>query len=148
MPKMPSTTDLSNGPDHQVHLPVPVHDALVVVIEDEPLIRVGYQMLLENCGYSVIAAGSGEEARQYLAIRSRSPDVIVSDYRLGTNQNGIAIIKSIRETHGMDIPAVLVTGDHDLSIKKDAAAFDVEVLYKPVSTSSLRSFIQNCLSER
>ena len=45
-----------------------------------------------------------------LVARHRLPDLIVSDYRLRGNENGIQVVEMLRSEFNVDIPALLVTG--------------------------------------
>jgi CheY-like chemotaxis protein len=55
---------------------------LLVVIDDDPMICEATKMMLELYGAEVITAESGDAAIQALIFSPRSPDLILSDYRL------------------------------------------------------------------
>jgi len=51
----------------------------VLLVEDNDAIRFGTQLALERCGYSVLAAGSGQEALDLIRWNSKDVDVLLTD---------------------------------------------------------------------
>lgn len=125
-----------------------MNDALVAVIEDEAIVLVGYQMLFESWGYSVVAASSAEDALRSLRVGGRPPDVVIADYRLKDGQNGVGAIRLIQDEFGTGIPAILVTGDTGAERLREAAASGLPVLHKPVNGSQLRDLLLRCLANK
>jgi CheY-like chemotaxis protein len=70
-----------------------------------------------------------------------APDLIISDYRLGGDEDGVAVIEQLRSEFNSDIPAIIVTGDTAPDRIRDATASDCMLMHKPVSNSRLRSAI-------
>ena len=58
-----------------------------------------------------IVAGSGAEMLDRLVTLSRPPDLILCDYRLRDNENGISAVKRLQSRYAERVPAVLITGD-------------------------------------
>ena len=109
---------------------------LLVVIDDDPMICEATKMMLELYGAEVITAESGDAAIQGLIFSPRSPDLILSDYRL-VDETGLDCIEKIRSEFNEDIPAIIITGDTapaELKLLRDAG---LEILYKPVPADAL-----------
>jgi CheY-like chemotaxis protein len=121
------------------------HVALVVVIEDEAIVMIGYQMLFESWGYRVVAAGSADDVLANLPLDGSTPDVIIADYRLKDGQTGVAAIRSIQEAFGKVIPAILITGDTGAERLREAAASGLPILHKPVNGTQLRDLLRRSL---
>jgi CheY-like chemotaxis protein len=75
----------------------------------------------------------------------RSPDVIISDYRLRNNLTGIMAIRDIRAAAEEDIPAIIVTGDVSAQELTKLSESGVAVLHKPVSADELRRLVGSLL---
>jgi CheY-like chemotaxis protein len=101
--------------------------------------------LLTGWGYIVIAVGSGEEAQTELSRRGIAPDIILCDYRLRGQENGIEVIRIVQSRWGQQIPAVLVTGDTAEDRLIEARKSGLTLLHKPVHNSKLRAVIANSL---
>ncbi|MBT9568529.1 MAG: response regulator [Thiobacillus sp.] len=136
------------GDASQIQSPIPVSapgpipdDALVVLVDDESAILRGMAELFDNWHIDLITAHSAEEALQWLDTIGRVPDVIVSDYRLPDDIDGIEVITRIREKYARDIPAILVTGDTapDTILRISRAGFPL--LHKPLRPAKLRALL-------
>jgi signal transduction histidine kinase len=118
----------------------------VLVVEDEKEIRGAMVMLLESWGCEVTAASSGSDARGWLARTTASPDVVIADYRLPGEDNGIDLIRLVQATHGAS--GILVTGDIAAALLKEAEAAGIRLLHKPLRPARLRSLLGNVWRER
>lgn len=117
----------------------------VLVLDDDPVICRGMVQLLNDWGCACEASQSIEEAIQR-ALTFR-PDIVVSDYRLREDSNGIEAIFSLRTLLGNTLPALLITGDTGPDQLRDAMASGIPVLHKPVSSSQLFHALTSALPE-
>ncbi|HYC02119.1 MAG TPA: PAS domain S-box protein [Azospirillaceae bacterium] len=109
----------------------------VVLIDDDAIVLMGLQAMFRDWGYTVMAAGSGEQAAELVARAGRRPDLIVSDYRLKRGEIGTDAVRAVRATAGGDIPAILLTGESSLDSQRDAEAEGMQVIHKPVTPRQL-----------
>ena len=119
--------------------------ALILVIDDEVAVREAMDALLTGWGYSVLTAASGDEALSVLAHGKESPRLIICDYRLRGEENGIEAIRSIQAECKQPIAAVLITGDTAEDRLIEAQASGLVLLHKPVHNSKLRAVIVNSM---
>jgi CheY-like chemotaxis protein len=90
----------------------PVAPLVVLVVEDEQLLRDLVEPALADAGYSVLLAHNGSEALKYLEERESEEAplrALVTDVQLGPGPSGWEIAKRARELHP-EIPVVYVTG--------------------------------------
>jgi signal transduction histidine kinase/CheY-like chemotaxis protein len=113
----------------------------ILVIDDEVAIQEAMFTLLVGWGHSVVAAGSCTEMLDRAVGFTTTPDLIISDYRLRDDENGIATIERLRTEFNNDIPAILITGDTAPDRIREATASDCFLMHKPVSNSRLRAAI-------
>jgi CheY-like chemotaxis protein len=116
---------------------------LIVVVDDEQAIRQATASLLTGWGFHVVAAASGDEAVARLSAASAPPDLIICDYRLRGEENGLGAIERLRSEYNESIPAMLITGDTAPDRLAEAQASGLLLLHKPVSNSKLRAAIVN-----
>jgi signal transduction histidine kinase/ActR/RegA family two-component response regulator len=119
---------------------------LIVVIDDEQAIREAMSSLLTSWGHRVVAAGSADEAMERLSTCPERPDVLICDYRLRGEENGLGAIERLRSEYNESIPAMLITGDTAPSRLAEAQASGLLLLHKPVSNSKLRAAIVNLIA--
>lgn len=135
---VPRTHPSAGGPSDATGGPTAVLEGIfAVVINDEKESRFAMELLLRQWGCHVVTARSGEEAIELLANHLRTPDLIVSDYRLGGGLSGLSAIRRIREQCEQDVPAIILTGD--VSAEDLQTLEGVVVLYKPVNVERLRA---------
>jgi len=122
-------------------------DALVLLVDDESAILRGMAELFDNWHIDLVTAHSADEAVQWLDSIGRVPDVIVSDYRLPDDTDGIEVVARLRQKYGPDIPAILVTGDTapDTILRISQAGFPL--LHKPLRPAKLRALLTHLIRQ-
>jgi two-component system, sensor histidine kinase len=119
--------------------------ALVLVIDDEAAVREAMDALLTGWGYAVLTAASGDEALTEIDQGKVSPRIVICDYRLRGDENGITVIRRLQAECKQPIPAVLITGDTAEDRLIEARASGLVLLHKPVHNSKLRAVIVNSM---
>jgi len=79
----------------------------------------------------VVAAESCSEMLGKLVSIKRMPDLIVSDFRLQGDENGIDVVARLREEFNAQVPALLITGDTGMEQLREAEESGLHVLHKP-----------------
>ncbi len=105
---------------------------MVLVVDDEPAIRLLCRVNLELGGYEVREAGSVGEARRQVA---EGVDVVLLDMHLG-NERGDVLLEELVE---QEIPVAVVTGSADLEAIAETNAS--AVLGKPFTIEELESTV-------
>jgi DNA-binding response OmpR family regulator len=82
----------------------------LLVVEDDDHIRTALRWALEDEGYDVAEAGSGEEALQAVAVSA--PDLMIVDLMLGA-MDGVDVIRQVRGS--FDLPIIVVSARADTS---------------------------------
>ncbi|WP_448203269.1 response regulator [Azospirillum sp. sgz302134] len=119
----------------------PCRAATILVVEDEPLVRMATATVLEQAGFHIMEASSGPEA---LEVLGRAPDVdlVLTDYAM-PGMTGLELIRELRATWP-DLPVLMVTGYAE--IPKAAAVEGLVIIQKPYMADDLVQRIQAALS--
>jgi signal transduction histidine kinase/CheY-like chemotaxis protein len=123
---------------------------LIVVVEDEPAVREGLEVLLRSWGAtieafeSVAATAAWAEASDCALVK---PALVIADYRLQQGETGVAAITALRSRFGIALPAIVVTGSSMTGHDKEALEHDFHLLIKPVLPNKLRAMIAFKLSK-
>ena len=124
------------------------HGKLVMVIDDNELVRDGTRGLLKSWGCLVVTAESEDAAMAKLADHVRRPDLIISDYHLAQGKAGFELIDRLRRACGAQIPAFLISGDTAPERLREASASGYYLLHKPVLPITLRSVVSQLLKNQ
>jgi two-component system, sensor histidine kinase len=119
--------------------------ALVLVIDDEAAVREAMDALLTGWGYAVLTVASGDDALTEVVQHKACPRIIICDYRLRGEENGITVIRRLQAECKAPVPAVLITGDTAEDRLIEARTSGLVLLHKPVHNSKLRAVIVNSM---
>lgn len=114
---------------------------VILLVDDEPGIRMMLSMLLEEEGYQVITARDGREALKVLdEIR---PDLMITDYMM-PHVTGTQLITTFRSLPGCDgIPVLLMSAALPGHI--DPGALAVPFMGKPADLGQLLALIEQLI---
>ncbi len=118
----------------------------ILVIDDEKDILEGMEFVVNNWGANIITADDCDSAIKKLHEKNLIPNLIIADFRLRENKNGISAINKIREYFDTKISVILVTGDTAPDRLQLALSADATVLHKPVTPNLLRETAHKILS--
>lgn len=111
----------------------------ILVVEDDPTIRLLVKKALEHHGANIQEASTAKTGRE-LALSS-GLDIIILDLRL-PDGNGYDICESIR-ANGVKTPVLILSADHDTDIKvRNLNAGADDYLTKPFSIEELLARIE------
>jgi CheY-like chemotaxis protein len=114
----------------------------VLLIDDERAIREATRELLRPMLVDVIVAATIAEAIE-LAKQSSAPiDLILSDWRLRGQENGVDAVRAVRAVCGDSTPAVLITGDTSPELLKLAHESGFVILHKPLQPRELVRLVE------
>jgi len=86
-------------------------DALcILVVEDDPMVRLFIVGYLRDQGYAVVVTDTGEEALALLHVERQPPiRVVFTDIQLGGELNGSDVAEAFRKAHP-DIRVIYASG--------------------------------------
>ncbi len=118
----------------------------ILIVDDDPELRLGLHIRLKASGYKVIFAVDG--VTSISAARNLSPDLILLDLGLPAG-DGFTVMERLGASDTMSlIPVIVVSArdpgaNRDRSLKAGARAF----LQKPVETAELLAAVRKALGE-
>jgi signal transduction histidine kinase/DNA-binding response OmpR family regulator len=118
----------------EVRRPHPPRPLRVLLVEDDPLVRMTTADLLADLGHEVMEAESGEAA---LRIMESPADLLVTDYGL-PDMDGLTLAARLRERYPK-MPVVIATGHQARAVP------DVIWLEKPYDQAALRRTVAQAM---
>ena len=136
----PQQQPRSRRPASPTHAP-----GVLLLIEDDPEVREGTAVLLNQHGWLTAAASTPEGAVAALVALQQvgqmpdgaMPAALISDHRLGLSINGLQAIQQLRYEFGEDLPAFLLTGEATPGLADEARGAKVHLLHKPLQADRL-----------
>jgi two-component system cell cycle sensor histidine kinase/response regulator CckA len=139
------TSEIGRGSTFEIHLPlppiatqsepaparVPGGGQTILLVDDDPLVRLHSRMILEHGGYTVVSASSKDEALECHRELSGEIAAVVTDLVM-PNGNGRELEQALHAERP-DLPIVLITGGLAEHGRGEFAA----VLEKPVNADEL-----------
>ncbi len=115
---------------------VAARDPVILVVEDEVLIRISVSDFLRNEGFTVIEAGNAREA---LSVLRAHADIalVLTDINMSGVMEGLDLIRKIRQSY----PAIKVIAASAYRITEPVEA----AVIKPYSLESLLTVIKSVL---
>lgn len=116
---------------------------VVLVVEDEAIIRMNAVALIEDAGHDVIEAANADEAIIQLEMR---PDirVVFSDIEMPGSMNGLRLLHAIRERWP---PVVLILASGRVSPAASDMPIDTMFLQKPYQEAKLLEILAGIASK-
>ena len=117
--------------------------ALILIVDDEPDMRLALGTVLKKQGHSIVEAGDGESALE--EIGKRPVELMLLDIRL-PGMDGVQVLKRARQNRS-DLPIVMLTGygSVDTAVKLMQSGAD-GYLAKPFSNQRLLEIVEKSLA--
>ena len=114
----------------------------ILVIEDDQKVRSLIDIALRDEHHTVFAANDGSAAIELVSSKNVVPSLILADYNLPNEMNGIDVTKQLRSILGRQVPAIVLTGDISAETLQVLSDEDCLHMPKPVSLGELLEAIQ------
>jgi PAS domain S-box-containing protein len=117
----------------------------ILLIEDDRCVASAWSMLLKAEGFDLLLADSVSSAVEVVRRSGMRPDLLISDFHLAENSNGVEAVATIREMSGDDLPAIIISGDTSKVVDSARMLANCVLLSKPVHTDELLERVNGAL---
>jgi len=119
--------------------------AIVLIIDDEPMIRWAMEQTLRDAGYEVAVAATAAEGMA--VFRTRRPRVVFLDLRL-PDQDGFAVLERMKEEGGGGSAIILMTAFNELCTAAEARRLGAyDYLKKPFAFDALGTLVDKAVAD-
>ena len=119
--------------------------ATIWVIDNDHAICQGMQTLLEGWDCHVISAVSLEDLERQLDPAQSPVDLILADYHLDNDENGVDVVATINGRRRSPAPVVMITANYTNELKQHIRELGYVLMNKPVKPLKLRSALNHLL---
>lgn len=121
--------------------------ARVWVLDNDAAICAGMRTLLEGWGCRVVTALSEQDlARQVDDYRAEA-DLLIADYHLDHDQNGMDAVARINACRTSPIPAMMITANYSNELKQQIRERGHTLMHKPVRPMKLKIAMSHLLGQ-
>ncbi len=109
---------------------------VIVLLEDDELIRRATERMLRRFGAEVVTGISSQEVLGAIADRGLTPSFVIADYWLSRQEDGVTAAATVCDAMGMQARGLIITGDSSQEIAENVAEAGFRLLRKPVNVDS------------
>lgn len=132
-------TRLSPAADTPRHVGGDLRHLSVLCIDDNPAVLEGLGALLKGWGCNVDSVEGAAD------IPDQRPDIILADFHLHGESDGLSLLQQLRQRWDPDLPAIVITADRSPEVRRAVQAANCGLLEKPVKPAALRAMLTQVL---
>lgn len=139
--RLPRTAPQQDKHNKKCPRMTPFRGIRVLCVDDQQENLDAMQTLLDKWQVEVSLARNWQQALEQAS--QQHPHILLVDYQLGNEANGLSLINKIRHQQEEYIPASLVTANQDKALVKLCQQQDIHYLNKPIKPHKLRALLQS-----
>ena len=118
-------------------------NAKILIVDDEPNVRLMYRSALEASGYEIFEAASGAKALEECLARQH--DAAILDLRMPGGMDGLELLEEMHKLN-INTPAVFITAFANVPNAVNAMKLGaIDFLQKPILPDQLRGIVKDVL---
>ncbi|MFL1415587.1 NahK/ErcS family hybrid sensor histidine kinase/response regulator [Pseudomonas fildesensis] len=121
--------------------------ARVWVLDNDAAICAGMRTLLEGWGCRVVTALSEQDLARQVDNYHAEADLLIADYHLDNDQNGVDAVACINARRGSAIPAMMITANYSNELKLQIRELGHTLMHKPVRPMKLKTAMSHLLGK-
>jgi two-component system CheB/CheR fusion protein len=125
--------------------PVAGAGSTILLVEDDPSVRVSFERFFRVEGYRLVGAESLDQALSVIGGSAR-PELLITDYHLPGGKTGLDVIDAVRTVLGPGFPAIMLSGDTSSDVSVSPHDQRLRFASKPVDPDRLVSLVQELLT--
>jgi two-component system CheB/CheR fusion protein len=121
---------------------LPAHGNKIVIVDDDPDVLELLAELISGDGHIVRTATDAAAALRLITDGAVRPDILLTDYNLPGDRNGLELVAEVRKYLSNNLPAIVLTGDISSETLAKIVNEDCLKLSKPIKAHELRAAIE------
>ena len=121
-------------------------DLAIVLIDNESLMLTAMQTQLQEWGCKVIAVKDEKNLHTALAKNNVVPDMIISDYHLDDDKNGVDLVQKSIKKYAWQAPVIICSADPSEQVREHTSSTKFYFMRKPIKALALKKLMRQLLS--
>lgn len=124
----------------------PFNQVVVLLIDNDELLLTALSSQLIEWGCHVLTAHDKATCQQKLDNGDIVPNIIIADYHLDNDQNGVDLVQALMKSQGWQHPAIICSADPSETVRQHTSDAEFLFLRKPVKSLALKRMIKQLLT--
>ncbi|MDN3653140.1 PAS domain-containing hybrid sensor histidine kinase/response regulator [Thalassotalea ponticola] len=120
----------------------PSNAVQILLLDNDPLMLTALSSQLREWGCRVVAADDQASLNQCALQCDGQPDLIIADYHLGGNTNGVDVISELVSAQDWQTPCIIVSADPSEQVRQHTSNANYQFLPKPVKALALKRVLK------
>jgi len=118
----------------------------VLLVDNEPLMLTAMATQLAEWGCQVMAVKDQASLNAAIIKQNFTPAMIISDYHLDDNKNGVTLVQTSREKYAWQAPVIICSADPSEQVREKTSAAKFSFMRKPIKALALKKLMRQLLS--
>jgi PAS domain S-box-containing protein len=118
----------------------------ILLIDNEAIMLKAIQTQLEEWGCKVMTAKDEESLASALAQQDITPAIIISDYHLDNDKNGVDLIQQTISDMTWDAPCIICSADPSEQVREHTNSAQFYFMRKPIKALALKKLMKQLLN--
>jgi len=118
----------------------------VLLIDNEPLMLTAMATQLAEWGCQVMAVKDQASLTAAMSRQSFTPAMIISDYHLDDNKNGVTLVQTSIEKYAWQVPVIICSADPSEQVREKTSTAKFSFMRKPIKALALKKLMRQLLS--
>jgi PAS domain S-box-containing protein len=115
------------------------------MIDNDQSICDGMSTLLGGWGCETVTALSLEHLREQLAVGTAPLDLLIADYHLDNDVNGVDVVAEIMQQRPDQPPVLMVTANYSNELKQQMRELGYQLMHKPIRPLKLKTMLSHLI---
>lgn len=140
------TNDVKTAPLQKVSTPNEFNDLAILLIDNEALMLKALRSQLKEWGCNVIAVKDETSLNTALNRQEFSPALVISDYHLDDDKNGVDLVQKTLLKQGWEVPCIICSADPSEQVREHTGSASFSFMRKPIKALALKKLMRQLLS--
>ncbi|NQY89085.1 MAG: hybrid sensor histidine kinase/response regulator [Colwellia sp.] len=119
----------------------------ILLVDNEAIMLKAIQTQLQEWGCKVLAVRDEESLIASLANQDITPTIIISDYHLDDDKNGVDLIQKILSQQAWQLPCIICSADPSEQVREHTNSAQFYFMRKPIKALALKKLMKQLLRD-
>ncbi|PHR84111.1 MAG: histidine kinase [Colwellia sp.] len=117
----------------------------ILLVDNEAIMLKAIQSQLEEWGCKVLAVKDEQSLTISLEKQDFTPTIIISDYHLDNNENGVDLIQKALSNQAWQVPCIICSADPSEQVREHTNSAQFYFMRKPIKALALKKLMKQLL---